>query len=162
MSRKIGVIGAIGAAALLALSVSACGDTGSTDSSGGEREPESGRGGQHDARVESQLPGVVRARVGDTLTVTLHSNSSTGYQWVTQDLSDAAVLKQVGDAKIVAPKSKLAGAPGHTQFTFEVDGRGRGRGRLLVPAAGRGRGGGHLGARRPRRRRPRAGQRGRR
>ncbi len=70
--------------------------------------------------AESQLPGVVRARVGDTITVTLHGNSSTGYQWVAQDLSGTTVLKQVGDAKIVAPKSKLAGAPGHTQFTFEV------------------------------------------
>ena len=50
----------------------------------------------------------------------LHSNSSTGYQWVAQDLNDAAVLKQDGDAKIIAPKKALAGAPGHTQFSFVV------------------------------------------
>jgi predicted secreted protein len=119
VSRKIGVIGAIGAAALLALSVSACGDTAATDSGGGSPSP-SPTAASTTHVAESQLPGVVRARVGDTLTVTLHSNSSTGYEWVTQDLADASVLKQVGDAKIVAPKSKLAGAPGHTQFTFEV------------------------------------------
>jgi inhibitor of cysteine peptidase len=70
--------------------------------------------------VVSLLTGGVRARVGDSVTVSLHSKSSTGYEWVTQDLADASVLKQVGDAKFVAPKSKLTGAPGHTQFTFEV------------------------------------------
>ena len=50
----------------------------------------------------------MHARVGDTVNVMLHSNSSTGYQWVAQDLNDAAVLKQDGDAKIIAPKKALA------------------------------------------------------
>jgi predicted secreted protein len=117
--RKTGVIGAIGAAALLALTVSACGDTATTDSGASSPSP-SASAASTTKIVESQLPGIVHARVGDTITVTLHSNSSTGYQWVTQDLSDAAVLKQVGDGKVVPSKKKLAGAPGHTQFTFEV------------------------------------------
>ncbi len=69
---------------------------------------------------DTSLPQVVHARVGDTVNVMLHSNSSTGYQWVAQDLNDAAVLKQDGDAKVIAPKKALAGAPGHTQFTFVV------------------------------------------
>jgi predicted secreted protein len=116
----MGVIGAIGATALLALSISACGETATTDSGSSASPSPSATAASTTKVVESQLPGIVHAHVGDTITVTLHSNSSTGYQWVTQDLSDAAVLKQIGDAKVVASKSKLAGAPGHTQFTFEV------------------------------------------
>ena len=60
-------------------------------------------------------------KVGDTLVVTLHSNSSTGYQWKAEGMEEEAVLKQVGEPEIVAPKSDLAGAPGKTKFTFVAE-----------------------------------------
>jgi len=121
VSRKIGVIGAIAAAALLALSVSACGETATTDTSGGGASPSPSPTAVSVTQVaEATLPQVVHARVGDTLKVRLNSNASTGYSWVSQDLNDAAVLKQVGDGEVIASKSKLAGAPGKTEFTFEV------------------------------------------
>jgi predicted secreted protein len=117
--RNPGAWGAIGATLLLALGAGACGSTGSSDTSGSTASP-SPTAASTTSVVMEQLPSVVHARVGDTVTVTLHSNSSTGYQWVAQDLNDAAVLKQEGDARVIAPKSKLLGAPGHTQFTFAV------------------------------------------
>jgi len=115
---KTGVLGAIGAVALLALGLAACGESGS---SGGSSSPSPSPTVVSTTHVaESQLPQVVHARVGDTLKVRLNSNASTGYQWVSQDLNDSSVLKQVGDGEVIPSKSKLAGAPGKTEFTFEV------------------------------------------
>ena len=56
--------------------------------------------------------------MGDQLKVVLHSNASTGYAWKAEGMEEEAVLKQEGDPKIIAPKSKLTGAAGKTQFTF--------------------------------------------
>jgi predicted secreted protein len=118
---KIGVLGAIGATALLALGVAACGSGGSGSSDTPAASPSPSPTAAISMIVtDTELPKVVHARVGDTVKVMLHSNSSTGYQWVAQDLNAAAVLKQDGDAKIIPPKKALVGAPGHTQFTFAV------------------------------------------
>ena len=125
--KTYGAAGLIGAALVLALGVTACGSSGSS-SSGASSAPASAVASPSASAVAStttvameQLPEVVHARVGDTIKVTLHSNTgSTGYHWVTQDLNDAAVLKQDGNGVVIAPKSKLVGAPGHTQFTFTV------------------------------------------
>jgi predicted secreted protein len=123
--KKVGVIGAIGAAALLALSVSACGNTTTTDTASAPASTAASPSAAAAATTTvamNQLPEVVHARVGDTIKVMLHSNTaSTGYQWVTQDLNDMAVLKQDGDGVVIPPKSKMVGAPGHTQFTFTVE-----------------------------------------
>lgn len=123
MRGRMGVIGAVGAAALLALSVSACGDTATTGSGEASASPSPSPTTASTTTVAmGQLPEVVHARVGDTIKVRLNSNSgSTGYHWVAQDLSDAAVLKQQGDAQVIAPKGKLVGAPGKTEFTFLVE-----------------------------------------
>lgn len=125
MRKKIGAAGLIGAALLLALGVSACGSSSSSDSSSAVASVAASASPAAAATTTvamGQLPEVVHARVGDTITVMLHSNTaSTGYQWVTQDLNDAAVLKQDGDGVVIAPKSKMVGAPGHTQFKFTVE-----------------------------------------
>ena len=123
--KKIGAAGVIGAALLLALGVSACGSSSSSDTSSAAASAAASASPAAAATTTvamGQLPEVVHARVGDTITVMLHSNTaSTGYQWVTQDLNDAAVLKQNGDGVVIAPKSKMVGAPGHTKFTFTVE-----------------------------------------
>jgi predicted secreted protein len=112
----------LGVALLLAAGASACGSSGSSGGSGGASASPSAAAASTTTVAMSRLPGVVHARVGDTIKVMLHSNTaSTGYQWVSQDLSDAAVLKQDGDGVVIPPKKKLAGAPGHTQFTFTVE-----------------------------------------
>jgi inhibitor of cysteine peptidase len=61
---------------------------------------------------------------GGTLTVTLESNSSTGYQWSLTSISDQAVLEKV-DQKYVAPEAPqngipLVGAPGKEVWTFQA------------------------------------------
>jgi predicted secreted protein len=118
---KAGVLGAIGATALLALGVAACSTSGSSDTTSAASPSSSPTAAASTTNVsDTALPQVVHARVGDTINVMLHSNASTGYQWVAQDLNDAAVLKQEGDGKVISPKTKMVGAPGHTQFTFTV------------------------------------------
>jgi inhibitor of cysteine peptidase len=68
------------------------------------------------------VPPATNLKVGDTLVVTLNSNASTGYTWKVEGsgISDTGVLKQVGKAKAVAPRSDLPGAPGKTRFTFQA------------------------------------------
>ena len=132
MRHKAPVLILVAAALLLALGLAACG---SSDTGGSSAAPEaSGSGSPLPASSGSptaadsttivpstDMPQVVHAKVGDTLIVRLNSNSSTGYAWEAQDLNNAAVLTQEGDPEIIAPKSKLSGAPGHTQFSFMVE-----------------------------------------
>jgi predicted secreted protein len=117
---KIGVLGTIGAAALLALGVAGCGGSSGSPDNAAAASPSPTAAASVTTVTDTELPEVVHARVGDTINVMLHSNASTGYHWVAQDLNDAAVLKQDGDGKVIAPKSTMVGAPGHTQFTFTV------------------------------------------
>jgi predicted secreted protein len=109
----------IGAAALLALSVGGCAGKDSPDNAKAA-SPSPTAVASATTVTDTELPQVVHARVGDTINVMLHSNASTGYHWVAQDLNDAAVLKQDGDGKVIASKQAMPGAPGHTQFTFTV------------------------------------------
>ena len=122
MRGKFRVVGALGAVALLALGVGACGDTASTDSGGGAAASASPAAPSQTVTVDSVgVAPKVHLKVGDTLVVTLHSNSSTGYQWKAEGMEEEAVLKQDGEPEIVAPKSDLAGAPGKTKFTFVAE-----------------------------------------
>lgn len=59
-------------------------------------------------------------RTGDTLTVLLGANPSTGYLWAAQmDIGDDAVLTQTGH-RIVAPTAGQSGAPGSEEWTFQA------------------------------------------
>ena len=60
----------------------------------------------------------VSAAVGDTITVELTANPSTGYSWITSEI-DPAMLRAVGEPSFDAD-SDLAGAPGVTTMEFEV------------------------------------------
>jgi len=63
----------------------------------------------------------VTAGVGSTITVTLCSNPTTGFQWGEQaQISDTKVAKQTSH-KIVAPANTgMVGAPGNEVWTFEA------------------------------------------
>jgi inhibitor of cysteine peptidase len=60
----------------------------------------------------------ITLREGDTLTVTLDGNTTTGYIWLMQTM-DPAILKQVGEPAY-APESDAIGAPGTISLTFQA------------------------------------------
>jgi inhibitor of cysteine peptidase len=60
--------------------------------------------------------------VGQTFTVTLEGNPSTGYTWEISPV-DKTVISQVGDP-VWAPKSNLLGAPAMLTLTFRADANG--------------------------------------
>lgn len=55
---------------------------------------------------------------GDTLVVTLDGNTTTGYNWLIQDM-DPAILKQIGEPAYT-PASNQLGAPGKIALTFQA------------------------------------------
>ncbi len=55
---------------------------------------------------------------GDSLTVTLDGNVTTGYTWLVKPM-DPAILKQVGDSKYTPENTKI-GAPGKVSLTFQA------------------------------------------
>jgi inhibitor of cysteine peptidase len=57
--------------------------------------------------------------VRGTVTVTLDSNTTTGYSWELTDISDSAVLQKI-DSKYEAPNSGLIGAEGKEVWTFKA------------------------------------------
>jgi inhibitor of cysteine peptidase len=56
---------------------------------------------------------------GGSLTVTLESNPTTGFQWELAGISDEAVLELV-DQEFVAPETALVGAGGKELWTFKA------------------------------------------
>ena len=126
MKTKLAVMSVAGVL-LLALGLAACGGSGSGGSSASPTPAvspsASPTAAAHVVKVESVgVPPATNVKVGDVLVVTLNSNVTTGYQWTVQGsgMSDTGVLKQVGTAKTLPPKSDLMGAPGKTQFTFQA------------------------------------------
>lgn len=62
----------------------------------------------------------VEVSVDGSLTVTLCSNATTGYEWSeTAQISDQTILQQT-DHKFVPPESELVGAPGQEVWTFKA------------------------------------------
>jgi inhibitor of cysteine peptidase len=67
----------------------------------------------------------VKAKVGDTLVVSLEGNPSTGYTWVTKDLP--RFLSQEGEPAFTKTDSSGAvGAPGMVDTTFKATAAGSG------------------------------------
>ncbi len=55
---------------------------------------------------------------GGTLTVTLGSNKTTGFQWSEQaEIADPSILEQTSH-QYIAPQSSVEGAPGKEEWTF--------------------------------------------
>ena len=75
--------------------------------------------------VDSSYSGKeVEIAAGGSLTVTLESNQTTGFQWELTTISDQAVLEKV-DQKYVAPEATqngapVVGAPGEEVWTFKA------------------------------------------
>jgi len=65
---------------------------------------------------------IIEMNIGDTFSVELEGNPSTGYTWEVADM-DIAVLKQVGETEFKT-RSDLVGASGILILRFETIGRG--------------------------------------
>ncbi len=58
---------------------------------------------------------------GDTLTITLESNPTTGFQWELTEITDQNVLEQQGEPEFKAPEDEtLVGASGEEIWTFKA------------------------------------------
>jgi len=59
--------------------------------------------------------------VGDTFTVTLCSNPTTGFEWSeSAQISDQTVLEQVDHATVAPENKNVVGAPGQEVWTFKA------------------------------------------
>ncbi len=64
----------------------------------------------------------VQVGVGDTITVTLHSNPTTGFQWESAQITDQTVLEEI-DHKFLSPEREPPpppGTPGQEVWTFKA------------------------------------------
>ena len=62
----------------------------------------------------------INIATGDTFTVTLCSNATTGFEWSeSAQISDQTIVQQTGH-EIVAPDTGLVGAPGKEVWTFKA------------------------------------------
>ena len=62
----------------------------------------------------------VEVKAGDTFTITLDSNSTTGFQWTEQAIiADANILQQT-DHNYIAPNGEVVGKAGIEQWTFKA------------------------------------------
>jgi inhibitor of cysteine peptidase len=62
----------------------------------------------------------LEVKAGDTFTVTLCSNATTGYQWTENAvIGDKTIVEQTKH-EFVAPDSDLMGAPGNEVWTFKA------------------------------------------
>jgi len=62
----------------------------------------------------------VEVAVGGSLTVTLESNASTGFQWELVRISDEAVLKKTANTYEAPEDTDMVGAPGKEIWTFKA------------------------------------------
>ncbi|MBI4321051.1 MAG: protease inhibitor I42 family protein [Chloroflexi bacterium] len=60
----------------------------------------------------------VELAVGDSLTVTLCSNPTTGFQWEPAQVTNAGVLRQT-ESRYVAPEANRPGAAGRMLWAFK-------------------------------------------
>jgi len=116
----IGRSGVLLTALTVALSASGCAD----------EAPESGpqtitiEVSYDDALSQVNITRAVTMNVGDTLQVSLASNSSTGFRWTPDmQITDAAVMAQAGH-EVLAPTAGRPGAAGREVWALQAIGRG--------------------------------------
>ena len=112
-------------AALLAL-VAATTVVGCTSKSEAPQQPAKAAGPQtieisyDDLLNQKQISRSVSLSVGDTLTVSLGSTASTGFQWTEKMLiSDPKVITQTAH-QVIAPAANQPGAPGKEVWTLQA------------------------------------------
>ena len=69
-------------------------------------------------------PKPITVKVGEEVKLTLQYSTTTGYQWVVAKPPDAKLLKLVG-TDYTRSDPKLAGAGGHTVWTFQAQAEGK-------------------------------------
>src|SRR4030065_2269445 len=63
----------------------------------------------------------INVTAGNTFTVTLCSNATTGFQWSeSAQISDQTVVQQTGHEFVSPEKTGLVGAPGNEVWTFKA------------------------------------------
>lgn len=75
-----------------------------------------------DFMSEKHISKEVEVAVDGSLTITLCSNPTTGFEWETAEISDQTVLEQV-DYKFIGPESEPPpppGTPGQGVWTFDA------------------------------------------
>lgn len=75
----------------------------------------------------SELPSAITAKIGDTISVVLEANPTTGYEWSTKVVNPASgpVVEQVGEPQYTPGPSKMPGAGGQTTTILKVVGAGK-------------------------------------
>jgi inhibitor of cysteine peptidase len=68
-------------------------------------------------------PGIIESKVGDTFTIPLEANHTTGYSWRLAQPPDPAILKQLSE-KYDEDNSGVAGAGGVETWTFQAMAKG--------------------------------------
>ena len=69
---------------------------------------------------QQDLGAGVTVSPGETVTVTLCSNASTGFSWdETAKIDDTNILKQTGH-RFISPEKEMPGAAGQQEWTFEA------------------------------------------
>ncbi|PKN70178.1 MAG: hypothetical protein CVU54_07255 [Deltaproteobacteria bacterium HGW-Deltaproteobacteria-12] len=73
-----------------------------------------------DLRQQKNISRQIDVNLGDTFTVELCSNPSTGFRWLdSANISDHSIVQQV-DHKNIAPSKAMPGAPGQQVWTFKA------------------------------------------
>ena len=71
-------------------------------------------------RNQPHMSQQINVAAGNTFTVTLCSNATTGFEWSeSAQISDTTVVQQTGH-EFVAPETSLVGAPGNEVWTFKA------------------------------------------
>lgn len=116
MKARAALLGLVAAASLM-------GCTGKTEP---PKSPAKAEGPQtievsyDDLLNQKQISRSVNLSVGDTLTISLGSNGSTGFTWAEKMLiSDPNVMTQTGH-EVIAPAADKPGAPGKEVWTLQA------------------------------------------
>ena len=73
-----------------------------------------------DFRAQEQISKEINVAAGNTFTVSLCSNATTGFEWSeSAQISDSSVVQQTAH-EFVEPDTSLAGAPGKEVWTFKA------------------------------------------
>jgi inhibitor of cysteine peptidase len=73
-----------------------------------------------DFTADNHISRDIEVSVGDSFTVTLCSNPTTGFEWGEAEISDQAVVKQTANEFVAPEDTGVVGAPGVEVWTFEA------------------------------------------
>ena len=62
---------------------------------------------------------IIETNIGESFTITMDSNPTTGYQWQVARQLDAGLVELIG-SQYIHPKTDLVGAPGKEEWSFKA------------------------------------------